>query len=140
MGVQHRTTMVSRSNVLPLLFVLASSLCLGALATKSCSDSEFEAPHHDWDASCVSRFMEHIGLGDKAPAFFAADIVGSGLKNLNASVLESMNISKTTDQESLLENIARLERHNPATSGVSSPPCLLSSDRANRRNPFYICL
>jgi len=30
-----------------------------------------------------------------------------------------MNISKTTDQESLLENIARLERHNPATSGES---------------------
>eukprot|EP00658_Telonema_sp_P-2_P081734 TRINITY_DN8463_c0_g1_i2.p1 TRINITY_DN8463_c0_g1~~TRINITY_DN8463_c0_g1_i2.p1 ORF type:complete len:177 (+),score=36.78 TRINITY_DN8463_c0_g1_i2:234-764(+) len=99
------------------LLVLAC-FCITALAEK-CTDSDFEAPHFEWEPVCVARFLGHIGLKHKSAAFVANNIAGNELKDLNATALEGLNITKASEQQSFLENVARLERHNPTDNGES---------------------
>jgi len=110
----------TRTFISGLLTVAAVSLALVMGQTDKCSESEFEGPHHEWGAACVARFVSHIGLTDKANTFVAKGIEGHTLRELNATVLESMNITRNQDQQKLLENIARLERHNPAGASGDS--------------------
>merc|ERR1711934_242983 len=102
--------------------VLSALLALSVLASghaDKCSESEFEAPHTEWSPACVARFISRIGLKDHAQTFAFEGIEGQALRELNATTLEGMNITRSSDQQNILENIARLERHNPASTGES---------------------
>merc|ERR1712054_304841 len=107
MGVSFGSEM---SSVRTFTTLLIATVCLAVVSGQAdqCSESEFEAPHNEWSASCVARFLTHIGLRNKADVFFANGVEGHALKSWNETALEAMNITKTSDQQNLLENIALL--------------------------------
>eukprot|EP00656_Telonema_subtile_P051931 TRINITY_DN70_c0_g1_i1.p1 TRINITY_DN70_c0_g1~~TRINITY_DN70_c0_g1_i1.p1 ORF type:complete len:221 (+),score=63.33 TRINITY_DN70_c0_g1_i1:96-758(+) len=118
---EHNTHEMALTRNLLAVTLAVATICISAVHAQAdkCSESEFEAPHHEWGPSCVARFVTHIGLKHKADTFLSNDIVGSALKGLNATSLEALNITKTSEQQTLMENISRLERHNPASNGES---------------------